>query len=220
VADETLWRILDTQQREHGPFTADQIRTGLGEGTISRDAHFWKDGMTAWAPLSAVARELGVVIVGAKVEKKKGMSGCLIAAIVIGAGMLLIVPIFAAIAISQYQDYVARSQVYEGSALADGMKVAVLEYASNHDRALPPDNAAAGLAAPASINGTYVASMALDDGTIVATFSAQPPQKANNAIDGGTLEFTPVPDGDGYRWECASDTLKQKYCPSTCVCSG
>jgi type IV pilus assembly protein PilA len=221
VADETLWRILDTQQREHGPFTADQIRTGLSEGSISRDAHFWKDGMTAWAPLSAVARELGVVIVGSKVtEKKKGMSGCLIAAIVIGGLMLLFVPIFAAIAISQYQDYVIRSQVYEGSALADGAKTAVGEYLANNEAAMPADNAAAGLAEAAEINGAYVGSLAIIDGRIVATYSTTPPQKANQAIDGKSLEFTPVVEGDSVRWECSSDTLKQKWCPSSCTCSG
>jgi type IV pilus assembly protein PilA len=218
MAEEHLWRILDAQQREHGPFTADQIRTGLSEGTIQREAHFWRDGMTAWAPLSAVARELGVVIVGSKVtEKKKGMSGCLIAAIVIGGGMLLVVPILAAIAISQYQDYVIRSQVAEGQAFADGVKTAVGEYIHNRQE-MPPDNAAAGLAAPASISGAYVGEVAVVDGQIHAIYSAQSPQKANNAIDGQSLVFTPTVDGASIQWQCSSDTLKQKWCPSSCAC--
>ena len=42
--------------------------------------------------------------------------------------VVAIIAILAAIAISQYQDYVIRSQVSEGVALADGMKTAVAEF--------------------------------------------------------------------------------------------
>ena len=42
--------------------------------------------------------------------------------------VVAIIAILAAIAISQYQDYVIRSQVSEGSSLADGVKTAVAEY--------------------------------------------------------------------------------------------
>ena len=59
-------------------------------------------------------------------RQKRGLSGCLVAFLV---GMLFIpiLAILAAIAISQYQDYVIRSQVSEAAALADGVKTAMVE---------------------------------------------------------------------------------------------
>jgi type IV pilus assembly protein PilA len=46
--------------------------------------------------------------------------------------VVAIIAILAAIAISQYQDYLIRSQVAEGSSLADGAKTAVAEYVNNY----------------------------------------------------------------------------------------
>jgi type IV pilus assembly protein PilA len=132
--------------------------------------------------------------------------------------MLFVVPILAAISISQYQDYVVRSQVSEGSSLADGAKTAVGEYFNNHD-GFPADNAAAGLAAPDEISGIYVRRLTvLPDGSIAAEYSAHSPQKANVAIDGATLVFTPSRADSGLNWQCHSETLKQKWCPSVCAC--
>ncbi len=48
--------------------------------------------------------------------------------------VVAIIAILAAIAISQYQDYVIRSQVSEGSSLADGVKTAVGEFFNNYGR--------------------------------------------------------------------------------------
>ena len=48
--------------------------------------------------------------------------------------VVAIIAILAAIAISQYQDYVIRSQVSEGSSLADGTKTAVAEFVNNYGR--------------------------------------------------------------------------------------
>ncbi len=48
--------------------------------------------------------------------------------------VVAIIAILAAIAISQYQDYVIRSQVSEGSSLADGVKTAIGEFYNNYGR--------------------------------------------------------------------------------------
>ncbi|HET6432106.1 pilin, partial [Dyella sp.] len=69
--------------------------------------------------------------------------------------VVAIIAILAAIAISQYQDYVIRSQVSEGSSLADGMKTAVAEFYNNNGR-FAANNASFGLATAASITGNYV----------------------------------------------------------------
>src|SRR3569833_2347449 len=57
--------------------------------------------------------------------------------------VVAIIAILAAIAISQYQDYVIRSQVSEGSSLADGTKTAVAEFVNNYGR-FAADNASYG----------------------------------------------------------------------------
>jgi hypothetical protein len=60
-------------------------------------------------------------------RQQREASGCLIAGIIALFLALFVLPILAAISISQYQDYVMRAQVTEGASLADGMKTAVAE---------------------------------------------------------------------------------------------
>ena len=151
-------------------------------------------------------------------RQQRELSGCMVAAVVAIGLVFLVVPILAAIAISQYQDYVERSQVSEGSSLADGMKTAVAEYYVNNDH-YPADNAAAGLAPPEDISGSYVRRMTVHpDGSIEAQYSSSAPQKANSGLDGKTLVFTPDAHGGSVEWTCHSETLKQKWCPSYCSC--
>lgn len=152
-------------------------------------------------------------------RQKRSLPGCLVAFVV---GVFLIIPIgaiFAAIAISQYQDYVIRSQVSEGPALADGVKTAIAEYYTAKG-AYPMTHGDAGLVAPASISGSYVGAVDFGggQGVIRVIYSARPPQKANASIDGMVLEMTPLVANGEMRWSCQSSTLKQKFCPAMCRC--
>src|SRR6476661_11112717 len=91
--------------------------------------------------------------------------------------VVAIIAILAAIAISQYQDYVIRSQVSEGSSLADGTKTAVAEFYNNFGT-YSGTQASYGLAAPASITGKYVASVSVTNGAngrITTTFKSALP---------------------------------------------
>ena len=135
--------------------------------------------------------------------------------------VVAIIAILAAIAISQYQDYVIRSQVSEGSSLADGVKTAVGEFVNNTGR-FPPSNRSAGLSLAASINGSYVSQVNAATGLIEATYSNTSPQKANVAINGMELQFSPITQAGSIKWNCKSATgnIKQKWCPSSCVCNG
>jgi uncharacterized RDD family membrane protein YckC/Tfp pilus assembly protein PilE len=151
-------------------------------------------------------------------RQQRSPSGCLIAFII---GFLLVIPvtaILAAIAISQYQDYVIRSQVSEGSALADGVKTAVAEFVNNTGR-FPNSNASAGLAAPGSISGQYVSAVniASAPGQVQATMSGF---KANTAIYDKVLIFSAITQAGSIEWHCKSTSLKQKWCASSCACSG
>jgi type IV pilus assembly protein PilA len=136
--------------------------------------------------------------------------------------VVAIIAILAAIAISQYQDYVIRSQVSEGSSLADGVKTAVGEFVNNYGRFQSGTgnnaNVSLGLAIPASISGTYVASVGTAGGVIVAHYSSTSPFKANTSIDGLYLQFSPITHAGSISWTCkkGSTALKDKWLPASC----
>ena len=128
--------------------------------------------------------------------------------------VVAIIAILAAIAISQYQDYVIRSQVSEGSSLADGAKTAVAEYYNNYGD-FAPTNASAGLATAASISGKYVESLDVADGKIVAKFGGA----SNTAITTSgqdTLVFSPITHAGSIEWSCSGSTVLSKYRPTIC----
>jgi type IV pilus assembly protein PilA len=131
--------------------------------------------------------------------------------------VVAIIAILAAIALSQYQDYVIRSQVSEGSSLADGVKTAVAEFYQNKGN-FPTTNNSAGLAAMASISGNYVNLVNAGGGIIKVEYSKTSPQKANSAIDTMILQFSPITHAGSISWNCKSTVLKQKWCSSSCSC--
>jgi type IV pilus assembly protein PilA len=135
--------------------------------------------------------------------------------------VVAIIAILAAIAISQYQDYIVRSQVSEGSSLADGLKTAVAEFVNGRGRFANGSGATAnvsyGVASAASITGSYVSSVGITGGVITAHYSSQNGFKANTALNGQTLSFSPVTHAGSIEWVCnKSNTLAEKYVPSIC----
>ena len=133
--------------------------------------------------------------------------------------VVAIIAILAAIAISQYQDYVIRSQVSEGSSLSDGVKTAVGEFYNNNGRfASVASNASYGLANKTSIVGSYVDSVAITStGIISAHFSNTAPHKSNAAINGANLIFSPITNAGSMAWTCKKGAvLKDKWVPTSC----
>ena len=135
--------------------------------------------------------------------------------------VVAIIAILAAIAISQYQDYVIRSQVSEGSSLADGVKTALGEFVNNRGR-YPVSNASAGLANAASIKGEYVGAVDVGatTGVIIAYYNGNKANTNINTATPKTLRFSAVKNGGSLEWHCKSTDLKQKWCPSSCSCTG
>ena len=135
--------------------------------------------------------------------------------------VVAIIAILAAIAISQYQDYVIRSQVSEASTLADGAKTAVAEYYNNYN-AFAGTNQSYGLASAASITGTYVGTVDAggdvsggNPGQIVVTFKSAAPTNAK--IFGQTLTFSPITQAGSIKWVCnPSASLNGKFVPAVC----
>lgn len=130
--------------------------------------------------------------------------------------VVAIIAILAAIAIPAYQDYLIRSQVSEGAALAAGAKTAVAEYYANYG--VPPgNNADAGLETAANIKGTYVKSVTISGaGLVTAAFSSAAPQKANKAINNQNLVFRPTFNAGSTAWDCTTSTVTAKFRPSSC----
>lgn len=124
--------------------------------------------------------------------------------------VVAIIAILAAIAVPAYQDYVARSQVAEGFALASGAKEAIAIYYSDHG-VFPADNGLAGMSAPASISGKYVSSVTVDNtGAIAVLFSST----ANAKISGQILTLQLSDTNGSLTWACHG--LPDRYLPSTC----
>ena len=138
--------------------------------------------------------------------------------------VVAIIGILAAIAIPQYQNYVARAQASEALSLASGAKVAVAEYintngafAATADCTGATDcNAEYGLSAVATITGKYVSSVAVAAGTgaISATFGAD----AHANLSGGVMALTPTDNSGSISWACSSTGTPDvtDYLPSTC----
>ena len=149
--------------------------------------------------------------------------------------VVTIIAVLAAIAISQYQDYLIRSQISEGITLADGVKTKVADFYNSKGHfpttTCLAGNQSVGLAMPASIVGSYVSELRvagdgcpppLGPGSVVTFFSSDAPQRANASIDTSGLVFSPITHAGSITWKCkrflvgGSVVLRDKWLPSSC----
>ena len=133
--------------------------------------------------------------------------------------VVAIIGILAAVAIPQYQNYVARAQVAEGLALASGAKTAVAEYRTTTGE-WPEDHEAAGLADRDTIKGKYVLRLSVNDTPpwrhITVKFD---PDDAHTKIANGTLILEATDQGGSISWSCRgyqSTPDITDYLPSSC----
>jgi type IV pilus assembly protein PilA len=134
--------------------------------------------------------------------------------------VVAIIGILAAIAIPAYQDYVIRTQVSEGSSLADGSKTAIGEFYNQTNR-LPASNASAGLASAASIVGKYVTSVdsGATSGRITVTFNQADANAKIKVSGSSTLVYSAITHAGSISWGCKSSagtTIVNKYRPQVC----
>jgi len=143
--------------------------------------------------------------------------------------VVAIIGILAAIAIPQYQNYVARAQASEGLVLASGAKVAVAEYVNTNGRFATATDCGAGdcndeygLELATTIKGKYVSgvTVAADTGAITVTFGTG----AHAKLTGGTMDLTPTDNTGSISWLCSASGLTSAtvpasidpYIPSSC----
>ncbi|MEC8995863.1 MAG: pilin [Pseudomonadota bacterium] len=132
--------------------------------------------------------------------------------------VVAIIGILAAVAIPQYQNYVARAQVAEGLSLASGTKVAIAEY-FNSTGSFPVDNSTAGLTEPTDFKGNWVDSVTVSvvggSALITALFSST---EAHSKLQGGEMTLTAVDHGGSIGFACSSSgtTDISAYLPSSC----
>ncbi len=129
--------------------------------------------------------------------------------------VVAIIGILAAIAIPAYQDYTIRAQVSEGLNLSGGAKAAVTEYYQDRGT-MPANNATAGLAAAADIQGKYVAKVQVGAAGVI---DVEYGNDAHATIDGMALQMTPDTSEPGsVQWDCASASaeIANKHLPAAC----
>jgi len=130
--------------------------------------------------------------------------------------VVAIIGILAAVAIPQYQNYVARAQVAEGLALASGAKTAVAEYFTTNGT-FPANNTEAGLSDAGTITGNYVESVTVSvaDGKalITALFSST---DAHSKLQGKSMVLTAVDHGGSIGFACSGTDI-ESYLPSSCA---
>ena len=144
--------------------------------------------------------------------------------------VVAIIGILAAVAIPQYQNYVARAQVSEAFVLMSGAKTAVVEYRSTTGK-WPDDSRVAGLPGGNSSgerSGKYVRNSGWAtsgcpsgaDGCLYAVFKTT----AHKKIAGGYATLEATDEGGSISWKCYGCTLCEvlnvpditDYLPSSC----
>ena len=128
--------------------------------------------------------------------------------------VVAIIGILAAVALPAYQDYMVRTRVSEGLAMAGSAKLAVSENAASGAA-----NLTEGWSAPSST--ANVSSLAANSTTGVITITY------TGSAGGGTLIMTPssggvnlaagvVPTGGSINWLCNTGTTSSKDRPAAC----
>ncbi len=144
--------------------------------------------------------------------------------------VVAIIGILAAVAIPQYQNYVARTQVAEGLSLASVAKTAVTEYRTTTGE-WPADNEAAGLPGNFETKGNYVRGVKVtNEGKFEIIFEPEP--DAHKLIADKSFYMIPTDEGGSISWRClcansesgdcvnggtpSGRQIDEKYLPSSC----
>jgi type IV pilus assembly protein PilA len=135
-----------------------------------------------------------------------------------GLRAILAAVVLAAIAVAlilfyfhQQKHDLARTQVGDAIASADGVRVAVALYHARSG-AWPADNTAAGLLSPSAATGKYVDGIHVENGNIVVTLGGQ----AERALKGKRVGLAPWLDAEVVKWRCSATGIDADLLPRNC----
>lgn len=133
------------------------------------------------------------------------MSGCAIAAIVVGILAVPCLSIMAAIALPAYQDYTIRAKLAQGVSEAQLLGPAILAARDQSGRCTPPSVDRVGSATLESVSSSA-------DGrcTYGVRITGLPPK-----VEGATVVFTETGAGGGQAWSCRM-SVESRYVPRQC----
>lgn len=145
---------------------------------------------------------------------KKGLSGCALTAIIVGVGLLVLVPIvaiLAAIALPAYNDYTIKAKVAGAITALQPLKEQVQRFADDQGRCPGANDAGfpeAGSFASQGLSAVHIGRFNNGHCGIEATLAVP-----GKAIDGDLLwqEY----DRESGRWECTGES-DNKYLPVQC----
>jgi type IV pilus assembly protein PilA len=117
--------------------------------------------------------------------------------------VIAIISTLAAVALPNYQHYIAQSQVVEGLALAGELKRGVKDYHAFHET-FPATNQEAGLPPANKLLGNYVTGIELNQGALHITLG----NRAAKSLQGQVLSLRPIVVKDSpaspFSWICGN----------------
>lgn len=147
-------------------------------------------------------------------RQKREVSGCLIVLLIV-VMVIPILAILAAISVSQYQDYVAKSQFMEAPAIVDGLKTQVAEAYINTGEC--PVNGEAGFAAAEEYSGRYVERIDIGGAAPACVLTVR--FRGDNIaapLAYQTAAFTGTDEGGTFAWKCEAPAIADKFLPMSC----
>ena len=242
----TDWYYHDPAQGRVGPLSAEQLRARYVERRVQADTLAWHAGVQEWQPLERFAEELALHTVrpdasrppplpppppgsapaahrqappragarSAAPPPRRGLSGCAIVAIVAAVAAVPVIAILAAIAIPAYNDYTIRAKSTAGLiGAASAMQRAVEEFSQAHGRCPGNDDFAPLVRRfQAQDKGPTVHFGALAGGNCAFEFTLH----GGSTVEGRTLVYEAVRDGDLVDWDCSGGDLPDRYRPMPC----
>ena len=129
--------------------------------------------------------------------------------------VVAIIGILAAIAIPQYQDYIARTQVGEMLSLADGLKTPIGECNNTLGTIAGCDAGANGIPVATDVVGKYGVLTSITSGVMTFTLNGAAPTSA--LIFSGQIIMTPDTANPGsINWNCTKVGITDPRVPSVC----
>ncbi|HYM85564.1 MAG TPA: pilin [Pseudoxanthomonas sp.] len=224
------WYYSTGGDQRQGPLGTEALVTQFRQGRIGLDTLLWRDGQAKWQPLSDFASELGLTSEAGvplppplptrpvfapqtvSAPPKSGLSGCMIALIVVAVLAVPMIAILAAIALPAYNDYTLRAKVASALPVAEQHKLAVSSHLARER--VCPANEDADFAKPESYASGSVASINFGEfESDLCGMELILTVPGNDKLDGKAvwLEYNPADAS----WQCSSE-IDDKYLPAQC----